>query len=132
MYNNDKLNSKIISYKANNLATIKKTVSNNFNILICREEYRLNKLDFCLETELLVSGNGGGIIANDANVTLVNYGVMALFNFIKLNHKPIEYFAHCHPHLLMYKLLTSTSDENERGLVRDKKRDSQLKVDQMA
>ena len=83
MYNNDILNSKIISYKPNNLATIKKTDSNNFNILIGREEYHLNILEFCLEIEFLVSGNGGGIIANDASVTLVNYGVMALFNFIK-------------------------------------------------
>ena len=32
----------------------------------------------------------------------------------------------------MYKLLTSTSDEYEEGFVRDKKRDSQLKVGQMA
>ena len=32
----------------------------------------------------MVSGNDGGIIANDANVRLVNYGVMALFSSIKL------------------------------------------------
>ena len=40
---------------------------------------------------------------------------------------------HCHPNLLMYKLLTRTADENESGFVsKIGKRDSQLKGDHAA
>ena len=42
----------------------------------------------------MVSGNAGGIIANDANVRLMNYGIRAIFSFIKLETirgKAIEY-----------------------------------------
>ena len=43
------------------------------------------------------------------------------------------YIDHCHPNLLMYKLLTSTVDEFESGFVRNQSnRDSQLKSDQIA
>ena len=41
---------------------------------------------------------------------------MALFSSIKLETsggRTIEYIDHCHPNLLMYKLLTSTGDEYE-------------------
>ena len=79
----------------------------------------------------MASGNGGGIIANDANVRLVKCGLMAPFSSIKLETisvKTIEYIDHCHPNLLMYKLLTSTSDEYESGFVRyQREKDSQLK-----
>ena len=67
MYNNDIHNTKMISYKPNNLATMN-TVNNNSNILISREENTLNKNESCLEIELMFSGNGCGIIANDTNV----------------------------------------------------------------
>ena len=39
---------------------------------------------------------------------------MALFSSIKLetiDGRTFEYIDHCHPNLLMYKLLTSTDDE---------------------
>ena len=67
----------------------------------------------------MVSGNGSGIIANDANVRFVDYGVTALFstNIDKL----IEYIDHCHLNLLMYKLLTSTREKYESGFVRDQR-----------
>ena len=47
--------------------------------------------------------------------------------------RTIEYIDHCHPNLLMYKLLTTTDHEYESGFVRDKgNRDSQLKGDHFA
>ena len=57
--------------------------------------------------------------------------MMALFNSIKLETsggRTSEYIDHCHPNLLMYRLLTSTGDEYESGFVRKQgNRDSQLK-----
>ena len=62
--------------------------------------------------------------------------MMALFSSIKLETsggRTIEYIDHCHPNLLMYKLLTSTDDEHEIGFVRNiNNRDSQLKGDHIA
>ena len=58
---------------------------------------------------------------------------MALFSSINLatsGGRTIEYIDHCHPNLLMYKLLTGTNDEYESGFVRNQgNRDSQLKGD---
>ena len=55
---------------------------------------------------------------------------MALFSSIKLETsggRTIEYIDHCHPNLLMYKLLTSIGDEYGSGFVRNQSnRDSQL------
>ena len=109
------------------------TVNKNINVLIEREENHLNIHESYLEIEFMVSGNGGGIIANNANVRLVNYGVLALLISIKLETicgKSVEYIDHCHPNLLMYNLLTNNCDEYESGFVRDRtERDSQLKRD---
>ena len=62
--------------------------------------------------------------------------MVALFNSIKLETsggRTIEYIDHCHPNLLMYKLLTSTGDEHESGFVRNQgNRDSHLKSDHIA
>ena len=92
--------------------------------------------DSYLEIEIVVSDDAGGVIANDANIRLVNYGMMALFSSIKLETsggRAIEYIDHCHPNLLMYMLLTSTVDEIESGFVRNQgNRDSQLKGDHIA
>ena len=105
-----------------------KTVGNNINILISREENHLDIHESYLEKESMVSSNGGGIIANDANVRLVNYGVRAPFSLIKLetiSGKTVEYIDHGH---LLCKLLTSTSVEYESGFVRDQReKSSQLK-----
>ena len=61
---------------------------------------------------------------------------MALFSSVKLETsggRTIEYIDHCHPNLLMYKLLTSTDDEYEIGFVRNQgDRDSQFKGDHIA
>ena len=61
---------------------------------------------------------------------------MALFSSIKLETsggRTIEYIYHCHPNLLMYKLLTSIGDEYEGGFVRNQgNRDIQLKGDHVA
>ena len=134
-YNNDIHKSKIIKYKPNNLATMN-TVNTNNNIILNREENHLNLRDSYLEIEFVVSDDAGGVFANDANIRLVNYGMMALFSSIKLEtsgDRTIEYIAHCHPNLLMYKLLTSIADEYESGFVRKQgNRDSQLKGDHIA
>ena len=73
-----------MSLKPNNLATMN-TVKNNFNILNSGEENHLNIHESYLEIEFIVSVNGGGIISNDANVRVVNYGVMPLFKSIRLD-----------------------------------------------
>ena len=134
-YNNDIHKSKIIKYKPNNLATMN-TIKTNINIMLNREENHLNIHDSYLEIEFVVSDDAGGVFANNANIRLVNYGMMALFSSVKLETscgRTIEYIDHCHPNLLMYKLLTSTDDEYESGFVRNQgNRDSQIKGDQIA
>ena len=82
-YNNDIHKSKIINYKPNNLATMN-TVNTNINLILKREENHLNIHDSYLEIEFVVSDDAGGVFANDANIRLVNYGMMALFSSIKL------------------------------------------------
>ena len=131
-YNNDIHKIKIIKYEQTNLATMN-TVKTNINIILNREENHLNLRDSYLEIEFVVSDDAGCVFANDANIRLVNYGMMALFSSVKLETsggRTIEYIDHCHPNLLMYKLLTSTDDEYESGFVRNQgNRDSQLKGD---
>ena len=134
-YNNDIHKSKIIKYKPNNLATMN-TINTNNNIILNREENHLNIHDSYLEIEFVVSDDAGGVFANNANIRLVNYGMMTLFSSVKLETsggRTIEYIDHCHPNLLMYKLLTITDDEYESGFVRNQgNRDSQLKGDHIA
>ena len=134
-HNIDIHKSKIRKYKPNSLATMN-TVNTNINIIINREENHLNIHDSYLEIEFVVSDDAGGVFANDANIRIVNYGVMALFSSIKLETsggRNIEYIDHCHPNLLMYNLLTSTGDEYESGFVKNQSnRDSQLKGDHIA
>ena len=129
-YNNDIHKSRIIKYKPNNLATMN-TVNTNIKIILNREQNYLNIHDSYLEIEFVVSDDAGGVFANDANIRLVNYGMMALFSSNKLETsggRTIEYID-----LLMYKLLTSTGDENESGFVGNQgNRDSQLKGDHIA
>ena len=75
-----------------------------------------------LEIEFVVSDDAGGLFANNAIIRLFNYGMMALFSLVKLETsggRSIEYIDHCHPNLLMYKLLTSTVNEYESGFVRN-------------
>ena len=112
------------------------TVNTNINIKLNREENHLNLRDSYLEMQFVVSDDAGGVFANDANIRLVNYGMMALFSSIKLETsggRTIEYIDHCHPNLLMYKLLTSTDDNYESGFVRNQgNRDNQLKDDHVA
>ena len=134
-YNNDIHKSKIIKYKPNNLATMN-TVNTNINIILYREENHLNLRDSYLEIAFVVLDDAGGVFANDANIRLINYGLIALFSSVKLETsggRTIEYVDHCHPNLLMYKILTSTDDEYESGFVRNQgNRDSQLKGDHIA
>ena len=134
-YNNDIHKSKIIKYKSNNLATMN-TINTNINIVLNREENRLILRDSYLEIEFVVSDDAGGVFADDANIRLVNNGIIALFSSIKLETsggRTIEYIDHCHSNLLMYKLLTSTDDEYESGFGKNQgNRDSQLKGDHIA
>ena len=134
-YNNDIHKSKILKYKPNNLATMN-TVNTNINIIFNREENHLSLRDSYLEIEFVVSDDADGVFANDANIRLVNYVLLVLFSSVKLETsggRTTEYIDHCHPNLLMYKLLTSTFDEYESGFVTDQgNRDSQLKVDHIS
>ena len=120
-YDNDIHKSKIIKYKPNNLS-ITNTVNSNINIILNREENHLNLRDSYLEIEFVVLDDAGGVFANDANIRLFNYGMMALFSLAKLETsggRLIEHIDHCQPNLLMYKLLTSIGDEYESGFVRN-------------
>ena len=137
-FNNDKHKSKILNYKPNNLATMN-TVNTIINIIFIREENHLNFRHSNLEIEFVVSDNAGGVFANNANnadIRLVNYGMMTLFSSVKLETsggRTIDYIDHCHPNLLIYNLLTSTDDEFKSGFVRNQgNRDSQLKGDHAA
>ena len=134
-YNNDIHQGKVIKNKPNNLATMN-TINTNINIILNREGNHLNLHDSYLEIDFVVSDDTGGVFANDTNIRLVNYGMMALFSSIKLETsggRTIEYIVHCHPNLLMYKLLTSTVDKYESGFVRNRgNKDSQLKIDHIA
>ena len=60
------------------------TVNININIILNREENHLYIHDSYLEIEFFVSDNACDVFANDANVRLVNYGMMALLSSIKL------------------------------------------------
>ena len=134
-FNNDMNKSKIIKYKTNYLAT-ENTVNTNINIFLNREENHLIIHDSDLEIEFVASDNAGGVFANNANIRLVIYGMIALFSSIKLETKVgriIENIGHFHPNLSMYNLLNSTGDEYESGFVRNQgNRDSQLKSDHAA
>ena len=134
-YNNDIHKNKILKYKPNILATMN-TINTNINIILNWEENHLNLRDSYLEIEFVVSDDAGGVFANDANIRLVNYCMMALFSSIKLETsggRTIENIDHYHPNLLMYKLLTSTDNEYESGFVKSQgNRDSQLKGDHIA
>ena len=134
-FNNDIHKSMIIKYKPNNLATMN-IVNTNINIILKREKNHLSLGDSYLEIVFVVSDESGGVFANTANIRLVNFGMMALFSSVKLETsggRTIEYVDHCHPNLLMYKLLTSADDEYESGFVRNQgNRDSQLKGDHIA
>ena len=107
----------------------KSKINTHIIIILNREENQLNLSDSYLEIEYIVSDDAGGVFANDANIRLVYYGMIALFSSIKLETsggRTIEYIDH--PNLLMHKLLTSTGDENESGFGRNQgNRDSQLK-----
>ena len=112
------------------------TFNTNINIILNREENHLYLLDSYLEIEFVVLDDAAGVFANISNIRLINYGMIALFSSVKLETsggRTIEYIDHCHPNLLMYKLLTSTDDENESDFVRNQNnRDNQLKVDHIA
>ena len=60
------------------------TVNTNININLNREENHLIVHHSYLEREFVVSDNAGGAFANNANIRLVNYGMMVLFSSIKL------------------------------------------------
>ena len=81
-YKNDIYKSEIIKYKPNSLATMN-TVKTIINVILNREENHLNLRDSYLEIEFVVPDDAGGVFANDANIRLVNYDMMALFSSIK-------------------------------------------------
>ena len=109
------------------------TANAKINIMLNREENHLKSHDSQPEIEFDVSEIGGVAFASDANTGIVKYGMIAFFSSIELQNsggRTIEYTDHCHPNLLMYKLLTSTDNENESGFVRNQgNRGDQLKRD---
>ena len=78
------------------------TVNTNNNITLNREENPLNFHDSYLEIEFVVLDDAGGVFAINANIRLVNYGLIALFSSVELETsggRTIEYIDHCHPNL---------------------------------
>ena len=64
-------------------------------------------------------------------IRLVSYGTMTLFSSTKLetgSRRTIEIIDRCQSNLLVYKILTSTGDENESDCVREES-NSKLKGD---
>ena len=53
------------------------TVNTNISIILKREENHLNIHDSYPEIEFFVSDDTGVVFANDANIRLVNYGMIA-------------------------------------------------------
>ena len=89
------------------------TVNTNNNFILNREKNQLNLIDSYLEIDFVVSDNAGGVLANDAFIRFVFYGIMALFSSVKpetSGGRTIEYIDLCHPNLSKHKLLTSTGD----------------------
>ena len=54
------------------------TVDNIINIILNREENHLNIHVSYLEIEFVVLDNAVGVFANNANIRLINYGMMEL------------------------------------------------------
>ena len=112
------------------------TVNTKINKILNREEDPFNIRDSYLEIEFTVTDNAGDVFANDANIRLVNYSMVALFSSVKCEISgvmTIEFIDHCHPNLLINKLLTVTNDEYESGFVTNQvNRDSKHKGDHIA
>ena len=92
-YNNDIHKSKITKYKPNNLATMN-TVNTNINIILNREENHSNIHDSYPEIDFVVSDNAVGVFANNPNIPLINYGMIAILSSVKLETRggrTIEY-----------------------------------------
>ena len=69
---------KFIKIKPTDLETMN-TENNNFRIVFNREENNLNKHYFLLESEFIVSDSACGGSGKDANIKLVNYGILPKF-----------------------------------------------------
>ena len=84
----------------------------------------------------MVSDHAGGVIANEANVSFVKYGVLAIFSSIGLESisgKTIEYIDRYHPNPLRYRLLDGTENGYESDFVRPRtETDNQLESDHQA
>ena len=79
-YNIDIHKSKIIKYKPNSQTTMN-TVNTNINIIHNRKESHLKIHESYLEIEFVVSDNAGCVFGNNANIRLVNSGMMAQIVF---------------------------------------------------
>ena len=82
-YNNDIHKSKIIKHKPNNLLTMN-TFKTNINIILNRDENRLNIHHSYLAIEFVVSDNAGGVFANHYKIRLVKCGMIALFIWLRI------------------------------------------------
>ena len=65
--------------KYDNLAS-RNTVITNINKIIDREENHLNARGSYAEIEFTVKDNAGGVFADDVNIRLFIYGMMALLS----------------------------------------------------
>ena len=82
-FNNGVRKSYLIKFKPINPVTMN-TENNNNAIILNREHNHLSIHDSYLEIEFVLSDNTVGVFGNDANIGLVNYGILALFSSVNL------------------------------------------------
>ena len=104
-----------IKYSPSSLATIK-NANSNVSISLSREDAYIFLQNSYLSLEFEVLKNNNTRYANHDEISLVNFGPVALFSGAKLttsSGKHLEKVDNLHPISLMYKLLTSGSQTSQ-------------------
>ena len=104
-----------IKYSPSSLATINNSNS-NISIIFPREDAYICLQNSFISLEFEVLKNDNTRYADGDEISLVNFGPVALFSEAKLttsSGKHSEKFDNLHPICLMYKLLTSTQQTSQ-------------------
>ena len=99
-----------IQYSPSILATIN-IINSNISISLPREDAYICLQNSYISVEFEILKNDNTRYANGNEISLVNFGPVALFSEAKLttsSGKHLEKVDKVHPHSSMYKLLTST------------------------
>ena len=104
-----------IKYSPSSLATINNNNSNN-SIIFPREDAYICLQNSYISLEFEVLKNDDTRYADDDQISLVNFGPVALFSEVKLttsSGKHLEKVDNLHPVCLMHKLLTSSQQTSQ-------------------